>query len=111
MDWVEEPNTLGMALFALGPRMTSKPYIASGAYIKRMSNACKQCVYKPDVRTGPKACPYTTLYWYFLMQHASWLRQNPRMAMAYKNLDRIPEGEQAAISEWAIVRLQTLESL
>jgi deoxyribodipyrimidine photolyase-related protein len=111
VDWVEEPNTLGMALFALGPRMTSKPYIASGAYIKRMSNACKQCVYKPDVRTGPKACPYTTLYWYFLMQHASWLRQNPRMAMAYKNLDRIPEAEQAAISEWAIVRLQTLETL
>ncbi len=111
VDWVEEPNTLGMALFALGPRMTSKPYIASGAYIKRMSNACKHCVYKPDVRTGPKACPYTTLYWYFLMQHASWLRQNPRMAMAYKNLDRIPEGEQAAINDWAVIRLQTLETL
>ena len=111
VDWVEEPNTLGMALFALGPRMTSKPYIASGAYIKRMSNACKHCVYKPEVRTGPKACPYTTLYWYFLIQHATWLRQNPRMAMAYKNLDRMPEAEQTAISEWAIVRLHTLESL
>ena len=111
VDWVEEPNTLGMALFALGPRMTSKPYIASGAYIKRMSNACKQCVYKPDVRTGPKACPYTTLYWYFLMQHSSWLRQNPRMAMAYKNLDRISQVEQAAITEWATVRLQALETL
>ena len=111
VDWVEEPNTLGMALFALGPRMTSKPYIASGAYIKRMSNSCKHCVYKPEVRTGPKACPYTTLYWYFLMQHASWLRRNPRMAMAYKNLDRIPEVEQTAINEWAIVRLQTLETL
>ncbi len=111
VDWVEEPNTLGMALFALGPRMTSKPYIASGAYIKRMSNACKHCIYKPEVRTGPKACPYTTLYWNFLIQHESWLRQNPRMAMAYKNLDRIPQVEQAAITEWATIRLQTLETL
>lgn len=111
VDWVEEPNTLGMALFALGPCMTSKPYIASGAYIKRMSNACKQCLYKPEIRTGPKACPYTTFYWNFLMQHASWLRQNPRMAMAYKNLDRIPESEQSAIRDWTAVRLQTLERL
>lgn len=111
VDWVEEPNTLGMALFALGPRMTSKPYIASGAYIKRMSNACKHCIYKPEIRTGPKACPYTTLYWDFLMRHATWLRQNPRMAMAYKNLDRMAETEQAAISDWAAVRLQNLESL
>ena len=111
VDWVEEPNTLGMALFALGPRMTSKPYIASGAYIKRMSNACKQCVYKPDIRTGPQACPYTTLYWYFLMQHADLLRKNPRMALAYKNLDRMADVERTAISEWAEVRLQNLEAL
>ena len=111
VDWVEEPNTLGMALFALGPRMTSKPYIASGAYIKRMSNACKQCVYKPDIRTGPQACPYTTLYWYFLMQHADLHRKNPRMALAYKNLDRMADVERTAISEWAEVRLQNLEAL
>ena len=111
VGWVEEPNTLGMALFALGPRMTSKPYIVFGSYIKRMSNACKQCVYKPDTRTGPQACPYTTLYWYFLMQHADLLRKNPRMALAYKNLDRMADVEQAAISEWAEVRLQNLEAL
>lgn len=109
--WVEEPNTLGMALFALGPRMTSKPYIASGAYIKRMSNACKHCVYKPEIRTGPQACPYTTLYWHFLIQHEAWLRQNPRMIMAYKNLDRISEDERGAINEWATIRLRTLASL
>jgi deoxyribodipyrimidine photolyase-related protein len=109
--WVEEPNTLGMALFALGPRMTSKPYIASGAYIKRMSNACKQCVYKPELRTGPQACPFTTLYWHFLMQQADRLRQNPRMALAYKNLDRMADAERTAISDWATIRLQTLETL
>ena len=109
--WVEEPNTLGMALFALGGRMTSKPYIASGAYIKRMSNYCKGCVYRPDVRTGPQACPFTTLYWDFLMRHAVLLRKNPRMAMAYKNLDRMPEADRDAIQAWAATRLDQLESL
>lgn len=109
--WVEEPNTLGMALFALGSRMTSKPYIASGAYIKRMSNYCKSCVYRPDMRTGQQACPFTTLYWDFLMRHDSLLRTNPRMAMPYKNLDRMEAGEREAIRSWAGVRLEQIESL
>lgn len=109
--WVEEPNTLGMALFALGGRMTSKPYIASGAYIKRMSNYCKDCVYRPDVRTGAKACPYTTLYWDFLMRHDDTLRVNPRMAMAYRNLDKMAEAEREAIRAWAAIRLEQIESI
>jgi len=111
LAWVEEPNTLGMALFALGGRMTSKPYIASGAYIKRMSNYCKQCVYRPELRTGAQACAFTTLYWDFLMRHDHLLRSNPRMAMAYKNLDRMDEKERAAIRDWAQVRLTQLASL
>lgn len=109
--WVEEPNTLGMALFAMGGRMTSKPYIASGAYIKRMSNYCKNCIYRPEVRTGPQACPFTTLYWDFLMRHAALLRKNPRMAMAYKNLDRMSQADRDAIQAWAMIRLDQLESL
>ena len=109
--WVEEPNTLGMALFALGGRMTSKPYIASGAYIKRMSNYCKGCIYRPEIRTGPKACPFTTLYWDFLMRHEPLLRKNVRMAMPYKNLDRMADAEKTAIRELAIVRLEKLELL
>lgn len=109
--WVEEPNTLGMALFALGGRMTSKPYIASGAYIKRMSNYCKGCIYRPEIRTGPQACPFTTLYWDFLMRHESLLRKNARMAMPYKNLDRMADTEKTAIRAWAIVRLEKIESL
>ena len=109
--WVEEPNTLGMALFALGGRMTSKPYVASGAYIKRMSNHCKSCVYRPDMRTGPQACPFTTLYWDFLMRHETILRANPRMALPYKNLDKMAESEREAIRSWARVRLEQIDSV
>jgi len=109
--WVEEPNTLGMALFAMGGRMTSKPYIASGAYIKRMSNYCKGCIYRPDQRTGPQACPFTTLYWDFLMRHEALLRKNARMAMPYKNLDRMADDEKTAIREWAALRLEQLDTL
>src|SRR5574343_57079 len=109
--WVEEPNTLGMALYSLGGRMTSKPYIASGAYIKRMSNYCKGCIYRPEIRTGPQACPFTALYWDFLMRHEPLLRKNVRMAMPYKNLDRMADAEKAAIREWAIVRLEQLDTL
>lgn len=109
--WVEEPNTLGMALFALGGRMTSKPYIASGAYIKRMSNYCQHCAYRPDVRTGAQACPFTTLYWDFLIRHRDMFRSNPRMSLAYKNLDKMGVEDREAIREWALVRLSQIESL
>jgi deoxyribodipyrimidine photolyase-related protein len=101
VEWVELPNTLGMSQYADGGAMASKPYVASGKYLQRMSNHCKGCRYDPARSTGPKACPFTTLYWDFLARHETALRANPRMAMQLRNLARLDAGARAAIREQA----------
>ena len=101
VEWVEMPNTLGMALHANGGRFTSKPYVASGQYIARMSNYCKGCRYDPAVSTGDTACPFTTLYWDYLDRHADMLAKNPRMLMQLKNLNRLTPAQREAIGTQA----------
>jgi deoxyribodipyrimidine photolyase-related protein len=101
VEWVELPNVVGMALYANGGRFTSKPYVASGAYIKRMSNYCEGCKYKPNVKTGVDACPTTTLYWNFLIKHYETLSRNPRTALMTRNVDRFSLNEIADIKSHA----------
>jgi deoxyribodipyrimidine photolyase-related protein len=111
IEWVELPNTAGMALFANGGRFTSKPYIASGAYIKRMSNYCGSCKYKPDVRFGETACPVTTLYWNFLIKHRTQFESSPRTRLMTANLNRISPEDQKSIQEHAQYVLNHLDDL
>ena len=101
VEWVELPNTLGMSQYADGGLLASKPYIATGKYLDRMSPLCKGCAYDPAQRTGDRACPYTTLYWDFLLRHEEMLRANPRMALQARNLGRIDRAERVAIQERA----------
>ncbi|MFM1920508.1 MAG: hypothetical protein RLZZ303_2142 [Candidatus Hydrogenedentota bacterium] len=87
-DWVVTPNVIGMALYADGGRMASKPYAASANYINRMGHYCQGCRYNPKKSTGPDACPFNALYWDFLARNEKRLRGNMRLAMPYRNLDR-----------------------
>ncbi|WP_076528195.1 cryptochrome/photolyase family protein [Gemmobacter megaterium] len=100
-DWVELPNTHGMVLWADGGMLASKPYAASGAYIDRMSDYCRRCAYDPRIRTGPRACPFNFLYWDFLMRNRPQLAGNPRLALSWRNLDRISPQEQTRIRDQA----------
>ncbi|MEY4729493.1 MAG: hypothetical protein RL020_651 [Pseudomonadota bacterium] len=111
IEWVELPNVVGMALYANGGRFTSKPYVASGAYINRMSNYCAGCQYKPEKKLGEDACPVTTLYWNFLDKHEKEFASQPRTALMVKNLQRFSDEERKAIREQADKNLNTINRL
>jgi deoxyribodipyrimidine photolyase-related protein len=101
VEWVELPNSLGMSQYADGGVMGSKPYIATGKYIQRMSPHCKGCRYDPAQRSGDNACPFTTLYWDFLMRHETLLAKNPRMALQVKNVARLTDPQKQAVVDRA----------
>ena len=79
-EWVMVPNVLGMALYADGGLMATKPYAAGGNYLNKMSDACGGCRFDPKRRTGDDACPFTTLYWDFLDRNQDALAGNHRLA-------------------------------
>jgi deoxyribodipyrimidine photolyase-related protein len=100
-EWVELPNTIGMALHADGGVMASKPYAASGNYINKMSNYCKGCRYDVKQRLGPDACPFNAMYWNFIGTHQQRFSKNPRMAQIVASYSRFEEKEKSAIHEQA----------
>jgi deoxyribodipyrimidine photolyase-related protein len=97
VEWVELPNTIGMSQYADDGFMASKPYCASGKYIERMSNACAGCRFDPAKSIGTGACPYTTLYWDFLIRHESRFARHPRTALQWRNLTRLDPAQRQAI--------------
>ncbi len=82
-EWVVEPNVLGMGTYAIGDRMTTKPYVSGSAYIDKMSDYCAGCAFHPK-----KTCPITRLYWAFLARHESALTGNHRMGLVMGSLRR-----------------------
>ena len=85
----------------MNTRRRSKPYVATGKYIQRMGGPCAGCRYDPALREGERACPYTTLYWDFLMRHEALLAKNPRMALQVKNLARMSEPQRQRVAQRA----------
>lgn len=88
IEWVEMPNTRGMSQFADDGIIATKPYCASGNYINKMSDYCKNCQYKVKEKIGNDACPLNSLYWHFMQRHRERLENNPRIGMVYRNWDK-----------------------
>ena len=109
-EWVELPNTLGMSQFADGGLLGSKPYVASGAYVDRMSDYCGSCAYDVRQKTGPKACPMNALYWDFLDRNRGVLGKNVRLATAYRSWDKMDDERRRALTASAAAHLARLDA-
>lgn len=81
-EWVELPNVHGMAIYA-NDTFTTKPYAASGNYIRKMSDHCRSCRYDVKAKHGDDACPFNPLFWHFMVRHEDRFARNPRLARLY----------------------------
>ncbi len=107
-DWVELPNVAAMILYADGGKLATKPYAASGNYINKMSDYCKDCAYSPSKKTGEGACPFNPLYWHFMDRHRDRLESNHRIGRIYANWDRMDEEKRQDYLDSADAFLDTL---
>jgi deoxyribodipyrimidine photolyase-related protein len=107
-EWVEMPNTLGMALFGDGGLLGSKPYAASGKYIDKMSNYCAGCRYDPQEMLGEKACPFNALYWDFFARNRDKLEANQRLPFVYSTWDKFAPERQNGIKDQAASVLERM---
>lgn len=78
-DWVMVPNVYGMSLFADGGLMSTKPYISSSNYIKKMSNYGK----------GDWEATWDGLFWTFMDKHREFFLSNPRLSMLIGTFDKM----------------------
>jgi deoxyribodipyrimidine photolyase-related protein len=77
-DWVMVPNVYGMSQYADGGLMSSKPYISSSNYIKKMSNF--QHEYWCEI--------WDALFWSFICKHQKVFKKNPRMSLMVNQLKK-----------------------
>ena len=78
-DWVMVPNVYGMSQHADGGLITTKPYISSSNYIRKMS----------DFSEGEWCRIWDGLYWRFIYHHRDFFKKNPRMKVMINQIDRM----------------------
>ncbi len=79
-DWVMVPNVYGMSQYADGGLMTTKPYISSSNYVRKMSDYGSKGTWQPV---------WDGLYWRFINKHLAFFKGNPRLAMMTSHLKRM----------------------
>lgn len=97
-DWVMVPNVYGMSQYADGGLITSKPYISSSNYIKKMS----------DFGKGPWCDIWDALFWRFIQKHEKIFADNARMRVMtfqLKRMDKKKAKEHVKVAEQYLNRL------
>ena len=111
IEWVEMPNTRGMSQFADNGLVATKPYVAGGNYVKKMSNYCADCHYNVNKKMGETSCPLNSLYWHFMVRYRERFSQNPRIGMIYRNWDKQDESQRIAVikrADWCLNNINAL---
>ncbi len=80
-DWVMVPNVYSMSQYADGGLLTTKPYISSSNYIRKMS----------DYGKGDWCDVWDGLYWRFIHKHRDIFKDNPRLRVMISHLNRMGE--------------------
>jgi deoxyribodipyrimidine photolyase-related protein len=78
-DWVMVPNVYGMSQYADGGRITTKPYISSSNYVRKMS----------DFPRGDWCDIWDGLFWRFINRHKRVFAASPRMRIMAVQLERM----------------------
>lgn len=77
-DWVMVPNVYGMSTYADGGLITTKPYVSSSNYIRKMS----------DYPKGKWCEIWDALYWRFIHKYKKSFKNNPRMSLMVNILNK-----------------------
>ena len=97
-DWVMVPNVYGMSLYADGGLMSSKPYISSSNYIRKMS----------DYKKGDWEQIWDGLFWRFMDKHRAFFLSNRRLSMLIGTFDKMDKEKQVQHLQHAEDFLKTL---
>lgn len=90
-DWVMVPNVYGMSQYADGGLITTKPYLSSSNYVRKMS----------DYKAGDWNQNWDSLYWRFIAKHESFFRSNPRLSVMVSHLDKMGDDQRAVHDQQA----------
>lgn len=97
-DWVMVPNVYGMALYADGGLITTKPYVASSAYLRRMA----------DYPRGDWEAAWDALFWRFVGAHEAAFAQSGRLGFVRIQYKKMSAEKRAAYATRAEAFLASL---
>ena len=94
------------SLFAEAVRICGAAVVGEG--IAGDAAACGACGFKPDAPFRETACPFSTLYWDFLLRHELQAGGDPGLAAPMSALAGLKPGDRAMIRQRAMaIRLNS----